>query len=63
MATMALDKHEVDLTKGPILPMLIKFAIPFIVANVLTLLFNAADIAVLRFMVGGDAVAAVSSTG
>ena len=63
MATMALDKHEVDLTKGPILRMLIRFAIPIIFANVLTLLFHAADIATLRFMVGGDAVAAVSSTG
>ncbi len=63
MATKALDKHEVDLTKGPILSTLIKFAIPIILANVLTLLFHAADIATLRFMVGGQAVAAVSATG
>ena len=63
MATKALDKHEVDLTKGPIFSTLIKFAIPFIFANVLTLLFHATDIATLRFMVGGQAVAAVSATG
>ena len=63
MASKALDKHEVDLTRGPILSTLIKFAIPIIFANVLHLLFNATDIATLRFMVGGQAVAAVSSTG
>ena len=63
MATMTMDKHEVDLTKGAIFPMLIKFAIPFIIANLLSRLFHAADIATLRFMVGGDAVAAVSATG
>lgn len=63
MATATLDKHEVDLTKGPIFSTLIKFALPFVFANVLNLLFHMADIATLRFMVGGQAVAAVSSTG
>ncbi len=63
MATKALDKHEVDLTKGPIFSTLIKFALPFVFANVLNLLFHMADIATLRFMVGGQAVASVSSTG
>lgn len=61
MATM-VDKHEVDLTKGPIFSKLIKFALPFVFTNILTLLFHATDIATLRFMVGGKAVAAVSST-
>ncbi len=63
MATATLDKHEVDLTKGPIFSMLMRFAVPFIIANVLNLLFHATDIATLRFLVGGDAVAAVSATG
>ncbi len=63
MAATTLDKHEVDLTNGSIFPMLMKFAIPIIFANVLNLLFHAADIATLRFMVGGEAVAAVSATG
>ena len=63
MTTMALDKHEVDLTKGPIFPMLMRFAVPFIIANVLNLLFHATDIATLRFLVGGQAVSAVSATG
>ncbi len=62
MATM-VDKHEVDLTKGPIFSKLIKFALPFVFTNILTLLFHATDIATLRFMVGGKAVAAVSSSG
>ena len=62
MATLVLDKHEVDLTKGPIFPMLMRFAVPFIIANVLNLLFHATDIATLRFLVGGNAVAAVSAS-
>ena len=63
MATKTLDKHEVDLTKGAIFPMLIRFALPFVFANVISLLFHATDIATLRFLVGGQAVASVSATG
>ncbi len=63
MAIARLDRHEVDLTKGPIFTMLIRFAVPFIIANVLSLLFQVADVATLRFLVGGEAVGAVTSTG
>ena len=61
MAT-AITKNERDLTKGPIAKNLILFAIPLIVTNIMQLLFNATDIAVLRFMVDEKAVASVGAT-
>lgn len=55
------SKHEVDLTKGPIFKKLIKFAIPLILTNMLQLLFNATDVAVLGIFAGDDAVGAVGA--
>jgi Na+-driven multidrug efflux pump len=55
-------KNERDLTKGPIAKNLILFAIPLIITNIMQLLFNATDIAVLRFMVDEKAVASVGAT-
>ncbi len=60
MSTVA--KHEIDLTNGPILKKLIIFALPLVVTNIIQLLFNAADIAVLGIMVDDNAVGAVTST-
>lgn len=59
-----VTKHETNMTSGPIFKKLVVFAIPLILTNMLQLLFNAADIAVLGVMpTGGDkAVAAVGST-
>ena len=53
--------HELDLTKGKIMSKLIIYAIPFIFANILQILFNTADIIVLGAFVGDDAVAAVGA--
>ncbi len=63
MAT-ATAKHELDMTNGPMFRKLIVFAIPIILTNVLQILFNAADIAVLGIMPNGgeNAVAAVGAT-
>ena len=61
MAT-AVAKNERDLTKGPIAKNLILFAIPLIITSIMQLLFNATDIAVLRFMVDEKAVASVGAT-
>ncbi|MCQ2387806.1 MAG: MATE family efflux transporter [Clostridia bacterium] len=52
-----------DLTKGPIFAKIVKFSIPLILANILQLLFNAADIFVLGIFVSEDAVAAAGSNG
>ena len=58
----AVAKHEMDLTTGSILKKLIRFSIPIILVNILQLLFNVADIAVLGMLVGDMEVGAVGST-
>lgn len=55
------NAREMDLTKGSILKKLTIYSIPFIFANILQILFNTADIAVLGIFVGDDAVAAVGA--
>ena len=53
--------REMDLTNGSIFKKLIIYAIPFIFTNILQILFNAADIAVVGIFVNDDAVAAVGA--
>ncbi|MBQ8427344.1 MAG: MATE family efflux transporter [Clostridia bacterium] len=53
--------REIDMTKGPILKNLLICAIPLIIMNILQLLFNAADIAIVGIFRGDDAVAAVGA--
>ena len=59
---MSHGKIEKDFTKGPLLKQMILFALPLICTNILQLVFNTADIAVLGVLVSDDAVAAVGST-
>lgn len=49
--------------EGKILGKLIVYSLPLVFTNVLQLLFNAADVAVLGMFVNDDAVAAVGATG
>jgi len=53
------------MTKGPLVPIILKFAVPLMLSSVLQLLYNAADIVVVgRFAPNGTAaLAAVGSTG
>lgn len=63
---MKLKNHEMNLCEGAILPKLLLYALPLIATNILQILFNAADVAVLGIFLGdaGDAaVAAVGATG
>lgn len=55
-------KIERDFTKGNLFKQIVLFSIPIILTNVLQLVFNTADIAVLGVLVGDRAVAAVGST-
>lgn len=55
--------YEMNMTSGPILKKLIIYAIPLIITNMLQLLFNAADVAVLGILVNDNAVAAVGASG
>ena len=53
---------EMDLTNGSILKKMVIFSIPFIFTNILQILFNSADIAVLGIFSGDSAVAAVGAS-
>lgn len=57
-------RNEIDMTSGPLLGKMLKFAVPVILSNMLQLLYNAADsIVVGRFAEDGkNALAAVGST-
>ena len=54
---------EMNMCEGALLKKLIIYALPLMATNVLQLLFNAADIAVLGIFKGDAPVAAVGSTG
>ena len=48
-----------DLTKGRIMPMLIRFTIPLILGNIFQLTYNAVDSIIVGRFVGKEALAAV----
>ena len=52
-----------DMTSGPLLGKIIRFAVPLIFTGILQLLYNAADVIVVGRFAGSTALAAVSSTG
>ncbi|MBQ7373611.1 MAG: MATE family efflux transporter [Clostridia bacterium] len=56
-------KREMNMCEGAILKKLIVYALPLMATNVLQLLFNAADVAVLGIFKGDAPVGAVGSTG
>lgn len=55
--------YEIDMTNGPLLGKIVKFALPLALSGVLQLLFNAADMVVAGRFAGSQALAAVGSTG
>ena len=57
-----VKSRQIDMTSGPLLKKLILFALPIVGINVLQILFNAADVAVLGIFASDQAVAAVGST-
>ena len=59
---MTKEKRK-TFTEGPILKQLILYALPLVATNVLQLLFNAADVAVVGIFAGDKPVAAVGATG
>ncbi len=59
---MKHGKIEKDFTSGPLFKQMLLFFLPLMLTNVLQLVFNTADIAVLGVLVGDNAVAAVGST-
>ena len=54
---------NINMTEGPILSSVILYAIPIMLAGMLQIFFNAADLAVVGNFSGTDATAAVGATG
>ena len=58
------SRYEIDMCNGPLVPGILRFALPLIATNVLQLAFNAADMIVVGKFSGSDtALAAVGATG
>lgn len=57
-----MKTYTIDMTHGPMGVNILRFAIPFMFASIMQLLFNAADVVVGKFA-GDHAQAAVTSTG
>ncbi|MBR2934605.1 MAG: MATE family efflux transporter [Oscillospiraceae bacterium] len=58
----AQKKYSIDMTNGPLAGKILRFALPFMAANIIQLLFNAADVVVVGKFAGDTAQAAVTST-
>ena len=56
------NKYEMDMCTGPLLPKLVSFTVPLLLASVLQLMFNAVDVIVVGKFSGDQALAAVGST-
>lgn len=56
------QKNPIDMVHGPLLPSIIRFAIPLMLTGVLQLLFNACDMVVVGRFAGSHPLAAVGST-
>ncbi len=57
-----MKRSQIDMINGPLLPDIIRFAIPVIMTGFIQMCFNAADMAVVGRFCGSIAVAAVGST-
>ena len=57
------SSYEINMTSGPMLPGIFRFAIPLALSGMLQLAFNAADVIVVGKFAGSTALAAVGSTG
>lgn len=55
-------QYEIDMTHGPLVGPMIRFALPLMLTGILQLLFNACDMVVVGRFTGKTALAAVGST-
>ena len=60
---MKTKRYEIDMTQGSLPINILRFALPFMAAGIIQLLFNAADVVVVGKFVGDASQAAVTSTG
>lgn len=55
--------HKIDMTDGPLLKNIIRFAVPVMFSSLFQILFNAADTVIVGKFAGEQALAAVGATG
>lgn len=61
---MAIQKHQIDMTNGPLLKKIILFTIPIMLTSFLQVLYNAADIVVVgNFSPNGEGAIALAAVG
>jgi putative MATE family efflux protein len=60
---MVSRNYDMDMCSGPLFRKIVYFALPIMAMNILQLLFNAADMAVVGRFSGSEALAAVGATG
>lgn len=60
--TFRARRHEVDMLNGSVFRKILLFSYPLVITNVLQLLYNAADVAVVGHFAGKASLAAVGST-
>ena len=56
------NSRSLSLTEGPLFPSIVRFSLPLMLSNVLQVLFNMSDIAVVGRFAGAEALGAVGST-
>ena len=61
MAFGKKSNYSIDMTTGPLLPQMLRFAVPLMLSSILQLLFNAADLVVVSRFAGDNAMAAVGA--
>ncbi len=57
-----MKNKRIDMVNGPLVSGIVRFTVPIILSNALTILFNAADLVVVGNFCGSNAVAAVGAT-
>ena len=61
LSSSFMKSYEMDLTAGNLAPKLLRFSIPLVLTNIMQVLFNMTDLAVVGRFSGPDALGAVGS--
>jgi len=57
------DHIGTDFTQGPVMPLLVRFLLPFLLASILNSLYNTVDTIIVGHYLGSEGIVAVSMGG
>lgn len=63
MGQVSSNSTGMDFTRGPIMPLLLRFFLPFLLANMLNSLYNTVDTVIIGHLVGNSGIVAASMGG